>query len=45
MMRARQRSAWRTRRSGNDHAGAMNMDMLRLRRALGTQGPMDMLRL
>ena len=37
---AKQRLVWRTRRSGNDH-----VDMLRLRRAFPTDGPMDILRL
>ena len=45
LARARQRSAWRTMRIGNDPGGALDMDMLRLRRAMGTVGIMDMLRL
>ena len=44
LVRARQRSAWRTRRGGpggnNDH-----VDMIRLRRAFPTEGSMDMIRL
>ena len=45
LARARQRSAWRTKRTGNDGTGAMDIDMLRLQRAMATVGPMDMLRL
>ena len=40
LARARQSSAWRTRRSGKDH-----VDMLRLRRGFPAESPMDMLRL
>ena len=37
LVRARQRSAWRTRRS--------DLDLVRLRRAFPTEGSMDMIRL
>ena len=40
LVRARQHSAWRMRRSGNDH-----VDMLRLRRTFPTDGSIDILRL
>ena len=46
LVRARQRSAWRTRRGGGPGGGNNDhVDMIRLRRAFPTEGSMDMIRL
>ena len=45
LVRARQRSAWRTRRGGPGCGNNDHVDMIRLRRAFPTEGSMDMIRL